>query len=206
MPGDDAVAGVTPPGSPRPSVDGAASDISTDMIKQMGSLVGGNLMGSAGLPGYILMIFPKILTKLSRYPRLAKVLSFALTLALASYLNFSLVSSGISTAWTYFISLFTSSVSISGEDPIIDQAQSWLRKMPMFLPSTSLKGESSYLIKKREGDNDYDDWDYDDEGQRIVSTEEERPFKIVLHRNNQLQLFRHKGRYFLVKKDGGDSL
>lgn len=176
------------------------------MIQQMGSLVGGNLMGATGLPGYIMLIFPKILTKLARYPRLAKFFSFALTLALASYLNASLVTNTISTAWAYFISLFTSSVTISGQDPIIDQVQSWLRKMPMYLPSTSLKGESNYLIKKREGDNDYDDWDYDDDGQRIQTAEEERPFKIVLHRNNQLQLFRHKGRYFLIKKDGGDSL
>lgn len=215
MSGDDSLGDAfSPPGSQQGSVDTARSDISTDMMQQMGSLIGGNLTGMGGLPGYILLIFPKILNKLARYPRLAKLFSFALTLAFASYLNFSIVSNFISTLWNWFISLFTSSVTLSGRDPIIDPIQSWLRKVPMLLPSTSLRGESNYLIKKREadgGDWDYDDDGYDDDydndnGRRTQKVEEERPFKIILHRSNQLQLFRHRGRYFLVKKDGVDNL
>jgi mitochondrial chaperone BCS1 len=203
MPGDDVLDGAASPRQGSVNND-ARSDISSDMIAQMGNLVGGNLAGMGGLPGYLILVFPKLLNKLARYPRLAKLLSFALTLALASYLNFSMMSTAISTTWQYFISLFTASVTLSGQDPIIDQVQTWLRKVPMFLPSTSLRGESNYLIKKREADGG--DWDYDDDGQRIEKAADERPFKIILHRNNQLQLFRHKGRYFLVKKDGADNL
>lgn len=207
MPGNEAADGdISPPASQHGSVDAAGSDISTEMMKQMGGLVGGNLVGMGGIPGYILLNFPKIMAKMARYPRLAKVLSFALTLALASYLNFSMVSTALTTTWTYFISLFTSSVTISGQDPIVDEVQTWLRKVPMFLPSHALRGESSYFIKKRDADNDYDDWDYDDEGQRVQKDDQEPAFKMLLHRSNQVQLFRHQGRFFIVKKDGADNL
>ena len=168
----------------------------------MGGLVGGNI---GGIPGYIMLVFPKVMTKLARYPRLAKLLSFALTLAVASYLNFSMVTGAMSTAWHYFIQLFTSSITVSGQDPIVDDVQSWLRKVRTFT-GTSLKGESSYFIKKREGDNDYDDWEYDDDGNRMQKDEDEQTFRMILHSKHNMQLFRHQGRYFLVSKEGGDSL
>jgi hypothetical protein len=201
--------GLTEEVTSRPaSVDLAGHSDTSDMVQQMGSLLGSNLTaGMGGLPGYILLIFPKLLARLSHYPRLSKLLTFALTLALASYLNAGMVSTFFSTCWAWFISLFTSSVSLSGQDPIIDGVQIWLRKMPMLLPSNSLRGESNYLIKKREANNG--DWDYysDDEDSQYdedapPKQTEEQPFRIVLHRSNHLQLFRHRGRYFLVKKDG----
>ena len=159
-----------------------------------------------------MMAFPKILTKLSKYPRLAKLLSFALTLAVASYLNASRVWSIVSTAWSYFISLFTASITISGQDPIVPQIQVWLRRKRLFWTGTSMNGESNYQIKKRDHDvNDYNnEWDFDDYGEVIKREDkagkDENLFRMVLHSKNQLHIFRHKGRFFLVNKGGNDNL
>jgi mitochondrial chaperone BCS1 len=201
---DGSVSGLTPPGSPRPSIGNpAASDISTDMIQQVGNLVGPNLPGMAG---YVMLVFPKVMQKLAAYPRLAKLLSFLLTLALASYLNAGIVANTLSSAWHWFISLFTSSVTISGRDPIVPQIQNWLRKVHLFGSGTSMRGESNYLIKKR--DHEDNDWDYDDEDEDDnvkAKDSEDRPFRMVLHSKSPLTMFRYGGRYFLVSKEGNDS-
>lgn len=184
-----------PPGSPRPSI---GSDPTTDLLTSIPTMLAG---GTLGLPAYILQVFPQVLAKLARYPRLSKLFSILLTVVAVSYLNASKVTETISTVWSSFISTFTASITIDGDDPFVLQVQAFLRKKKVFGQGTSMLGESSYQILKRDQEECCDD-DYDDFGNLIekVENEEDKPFKMVLHSTRATLTFRHNGRIFLIRR------
>lgn len=197
----DAAAAWRPPGSPRPSI---GSDPASDLLGSIPTMLAG---GTLGLPAYIIQIFPQVLAKLAKYPRLSKLMSILLTVVLASYLNATKVTEAISGTWSQFISLFTASVTIDGDDPFVLQVQNFLRKKKILGQGTNMLGESSYQILKRDQEDCPDD-DYDDWGEPVEkpqNEEEEKPFKMVLHSTRSMLMFRHKGRCFLMRRDRDDS-
>ncbi|KPI42173.1 putative mitochondrial chaperone BCS1-B [Cyphellophora attinorum] len=197
----DALAAWRPPGSPRPSI---GSDAASDLLGSIPTMLAG---GTLGLPAYIIQIFPQVLAKLAKYPRLSKLMSVLLTIVLASYLNATKVTEAISATWSQFISLFTASITIDGDDPFVLQVQNFLRKKKILGQGNNMLGESSYQILKRDQedcpDDDYDDWGNPIDKQQ--NGDEEKPFKMVLHSTRSMLLFRHKGRSFLVRRDRDDS-
>lgn len=196
---------VVPRQSPPASL---ASDPTADLLTQIP-----NLLTGAAMPAHLLQVFPQLLSKLAKYPRLSKLFSLALTLVAASYFNAGKLIDGLSSMWSWFISTFTASVTMGGDDPFMHQLRAWLRKVKLYWTGTSMYGESSYLIKQRDHEeHEYDDDDnYDDDGNRIESkdssnNDEENAFRLVLHSKSNMHMFRYKGRYFLVRKEGNENL
>ena len=188
-----------PPASPRLSI---ASNPTSDLLNGIPAMLAG---GSLGLPGYILQVFPQLLTRMGKYPRLSKLLSIALTFVAVSYLNASKVTEMLTATWSSFISLFTASITINGDDPFVLQIQTFLRKQKILGQGTNMLGESSYQILKRDQE-ECDDDEYDEWGNRIekIETEGDKPFKMVLHSTRNGTWFRHKGRIFLLRRDRTD--